>query len=65
MKADYNDLIQELWLRMRNSGEIRWKTRNGEEIPIKDMSDSHLMNAIHMLEKQEELWDKFDIDALQ
>lgn len=48
-KADLKDLYYELWIRKRNRGEIVWTTKNGQSIPIKDMSDNHLENAIEYL----------------
>ena len=54
MNAKLNDLQFELWLRKRNSGELRWTTKNGDEIPIKDMSDAHIANAINHIRKVEE-----------
>lgn len=47
MKATIEDLKRERWLRARNSGELVWTTKEGKEIPIKDMSDSHIDNVIH------------------
>ena len=50
--ADIDDLIQEQWLRKRDKGEIVWKTRTGNEIPINEMTDSHLENTINYLIKK-------------
>ena len=31
---------------------MKWKQKNGEEIDIKDMSNSHLQNSINMLNRK-------------
>lgn len=54
MIAELYDIRLEMWLRARNSGNIKWKTKTGEEIPIKDMTDSHLKNVYKILEQLEE-----------
>lgn len=55
--ADIHDLIKEQWLRKRNKGEIVWKTRTGNEIPINEMTDSHLENTINYLIKMKAIND--------
>lgn len=52
--ARIDDLKMELWLRLRNSGKIIWVTQTGDKLALKDMSDSHLINAIKMLQRNEE-----------
>lgn len=52
--ARIDDLKTELWLRMRNSGKIIWVTQTGDKLALKDMSDSHLINAIKMLQRNRE-----------
>lgn len=37
-----------------------WKTRNGKKIPVKEMSDNHLLNTINMLKGEGD-----DISLLQ
>ena len=54
-KASLSDLELELWLRNRNSGSIYWTTKNGDNIPIKEMSTGHLINTINMLTNLEEI----------
>ena len=59
MKASIHDLAKELWLRQRNTGQIVWKTKDGKEIPINEMSDSHLINAIRKYGEYLEMIDKY------
>ena len=47
------DLEMELWLRRRNEGQIVWSTKDGFEIPIKDMTDVHLDNALNKIRRNE------------
>lgn len=58
-KATIKDLELELWLRQRNSGSIIWTTKDGKNIPIKDMNNNHLVNTIKMLIKQEAIAECF------
>jgi len=57
MKATLEDLEKEAWLRMRNQGILKWTTKEGKEIPINEMSDTHLVNTINMLKEQNVLQD--------
>ncbi len=57
MKAELEDLLNERWLRMRERGEIVWTTKDGEEIPIKELSDTHLDNIINMIRRVNEFND--------
>ena len=54
IKADINDLQLELWLRHRNNNSIVWTTKQGENIPINQMTDEHLINTINLMEKIKE-----------
>lgn len=54
-KASYTDLQFELWLRRREQGEIVWITKEGKVIPIKDMTNPHLVNTMRMLERQSDI----------
>ena len=57
MLATIDDLRMELWFRRRNAGEIRWKTKEGLEIPINQMSDSHIVEAIKCVRDLREMRD--------
>jgi hypothetical protein len=49
--ASITDLLIEKWLRKRNKDLILWKTKHGDEISIKNMSDKHLDSAIECIKK--------------
>lgn len=59
-KATIQDLKLELWLRQRNSGSIIWTTKDNKNIPIKDMDNNHLVNALKMLLIQKEKQREYD-----
>ena len=59
-KATIEDLKLELWLRQRNSGSIIWTTKDNKNIPIKDMDNNHLVNALKMLLIQKEKQREYD-----
>ena len=58
-QASLEDLEREVWLRARNEGNIVWTTKNGDQIPIKDMSIQHLLNTINMLYRNVERKDMY------
>lgn len=56
-EASLQDLKRELWLRMRNNGDIAWKTKDGKLIKLKDMETSHIINALNcFMEKERQEW---------
>ena len=58
-QATIQDLKLELWFRQRNSGFIIWTTKDGKNIPIKDMNNNHLVNTLNMLLRQREEVERF------
>ena len=58
-QATLEDLEREVWLRARNEGSIVWTTKNGDQIPIKDMSTQHLVNTINLLYRNIEKEDMY------
>ena len=53
VQATIKDLKREAWLRMREQRRIVWKTKDGNEIPIQDLSTKHLVNILIMEQKAE------------
>ena len=49
IQADYEDIEREYWYRMRNSGELSWLTKDRKFIPIKDLTNEHLVNILKFL----------------
>ena len=48
MLADIKDIERELCLRQRNEGKLFWKTKDGKEISIKDLTDERIRNILKM-----------------
>jgi hypothetical protein len=54
-RATREDIAMELWLRERGDRELRWITKDGKEIPIRDMSIDHLRNILNITSEQSPL----------
>lgn len=54
VEATLDDLKLELWLRQREKKEIVWVTKQGIQIPINNMTDEHIINAINCIIRQDE-----------
>lgn len=50
-------------IKLRTHKNLVWKTKEGKEIPLKDLDDKHLFNIYKMLSKQEE--DNFELEELK
>ena len=61
-EATYNDICMELWIRERNDRLIQWKTKDGNLIPIRDMTTEHLRNIIGIGESLCSSIESFDWD---
>lgn len=48
-KATITDLAFEQWLRDRENGNIVWVNKEGDEIPINDISDVYLSGILNEL----------------
>ena len=55
IKADIEDLEKELWLRQRE--DMIWETKDGEQIPLKEMTTEHIINAINYVYKHNTMRD--------
>lgn len=61
--ASKKDLELELFLRKRQAGILVWKSKDGKEIPIKDLKDGHLVNILDLLDRKEEDYSQY-LEAL-
>ena len=61
--ASKKDLELELFLRKRQAGILVWKSKDGKEIPIKDLKDGHLVNILNLLDRKEEYYSQY-LEAL-
>jgi hypothetical protein len=50
--ADDDMLRMELFLRAREEGRIVWNTKDGRQIDIREMTTSHIANALNMLRRK-------------
>lgn len=59
IKAGKKEIELELFLRMRKKSLV-WETKQGENIPLAELSNSHLVNIYNMLNRLEELQEERD-----
>lgn len=59
VEATLSDLRLELWLRKRDS--LYWETREGKQIPLKQMSTEHIINALNYFSRVQEQKEIMDI----
>lgn len=57
--AGKREIELELFLRMRKKSLV-WVTKQGEKIPLANLSNSHLVNIYNMLNRLEELQEEQD-----
>ena len=57
--AGKKEIELELFFRMRKKSLV-WVTKQGEKIPLADLSNSHLVNIYNMLNRLEELQEEQD-----
>lgn len=55
IKADIEDLEKELWLRQRE--DMIWETKDGKQIPLKEMTTEHIINSIKYVYKHNTMRD--------
>lgn len=55
MIATKEQLLYELWYRLRTSS-LKWRTKDGNEILLANLSTEHLCNIIAMIESEEDNW---------
>ena len=53
VNATVEDLRKELWLRKRK--KLVWETKDGQLIPLEQMTEKHLENAINYFDRMEEM----------
>lgn len=55
IKADIEDLEKELWLRQWE--DMVWETKHGKQMPLKEMTTEHIINAINYVYKHNTMRD--------
>lgn len=52
MNATIEHLQWELYLRFRD--KLTWRTKDGKEIPLSELSDEHLLNILRLIQQRRE-----------
>jgi len=63
-EMDFPEVLLEIPYVLTEDGEPLWITNDGDEIPISQMTDRHLLNAHRLVRGSDDVWDERWLYAL-